>query len=852
MDLSSLALQAAFYLLFVVTLVAFINTPSALNLDVLLMFAALAGLFAFSFLRLLLPDASALVAVLGVALLLAQPGLALRLTRHVARLPRWLGPTMAASYLAILVTLLTLGTTLPGVIWLAVAYFVVGDGLGAVILWRTARRRLGVARWRLRFAGGAVALTALAILVSFLGGSAGSVIARFVALLAAAAFLLAFAPPRWLRRLVQQAIAYRFLARLTAISAGTGSRRIWQELAEVAVGLTGATRAELSTGDPTGEQITVSGTDDPLATTETNVRFGTGADAGELRLATRSHVPFADDDLHLLRLLGAQTLAVVERENMLAERTAIGERLTEANIELARASAAKSDFLAAMSHELRTPLNAIIGFSELLLSPPAPLTDAAITEYAGHTHAAGLHLLELINDILDLSKVEAGRLELRLETTDVAHLVAESVATVAPLAVAKEQALTTKLPATLNAEVDAARLRQIAYNLLSNAIKFTPNGGHIEVSVGHDASTLTLTVTDSGPGIPPKDQERIFAAFEQLTPHAGEGTGLGLSLTRRLAEAHGGRIEVTSMPGEGSRFSVVLPIARAPQPPSTVRADAGEGPLVLVVEDDAAAADLRRLQLQQAGYRTALARDGESALHAARSLAPTAILLDILLPGIDGWEVLRRLRTDTTTERIPVMVITVVDNAALGLALGAVDYFVKPVSRETLLGALARFTLTAMARQRRVKLLVIDDDPAALELYRQALGPEGFDVVEAATGGEGLHLAQTDAVEGIVLDILLPDLDGFEVAAQLKENRATAHIPIVVVTGHSLTADEKHRLNAHALTVIAKGDEALDGLRTWLCQIREGAGSVATRRPVAPFTRGAAEARAARRASAQP
>jgi signal transduction histidine kinase/DNA-binding response OmpR family regulator len=852
MDLSTVALQAAFYLLFVVTLVAFVNAPTALNLDVLLMFGALAGLFAFSFLRLLLPDASGLVALLGIALLLAQPGLALRLTRHVARLPRWLGPAMAAGYLVILVTLLTLGTKVPELIWLAVAYFVIGDGLGAVVLWRTSARRLGVARWRLRFAGGAMALTALAIVVVFLGGSAGSVIARVVALLAAAAFLLAFAPPRWLRRLVQQAIAYRFLARLTAISAGTGSRRLWQELAEVAVGLTGATRAELSSSGPTPERITVWGTDDPLASTETSVRFGTGADAGELRLATRSHVPFADDDLQLLRLLGAQTLAVVERENMLAERAAIGERLTEANMELARASAAKSDFLAAMSHELRTPLNAIIGFSELLLSPPAPLTDAAIKEYAGHTHAAGLHLLELINDILDLSKVEAGRLELRVEATDVSLLVAESVATVAPLAAAKQQMLTTELPEALDAEVDAARLRQIAYNLLSNAIKFTPDGGSVEVSLSRDTSTFTLTVTDSGPGIAPKDQERIFAAFEQLTPHAGEGTGLGLSLTRRLAEAHGGRIEVSSMPGQGSRFSVVLPVARAPQPPSAVRADEGDGPLVLVVEDDAAAADLLRLQLQQAGYRTAVAPDGESALHAARSLAPTAILLDILLPGIDGWEVLRRLRADPATEPVPVMVITVVDNAALGLALGAVDYFVKPVSRETLLGALARFTLTTKVQERSVKVLVIDDDPAALALYRRALGAEGFDVLEAASGGEGLRLAEADAAEAIVLDILLPDLDGFEVAARLKANPATASIPIVVVTGHALTADEKQRLNAHALTVIAKGDEALDGLRTWLRQIRERAASVETGRAVAPFTRGAAQARAARRASAQP
>jgi CheY-like chemotaxis protein len=237
------------------------------------------------------------------------------------------------------------------------------------------------------------------------------------------------------------------------------------------------------------------------------------------------------------------------------------------------------------------------------------------------------------------------------------------------------------------------------------------------------------------------------------------------------------------------------------------------------VEDDAAAAELLQLQLRQAGYCTALAADGESGLQAAQQLAPAAILLDILLPGLDGWEVLRRLRATPLTSGIPVMVITIVDNAALGLALGAVDYFVKPVSRETLLGALARFTLTSEVRERMVTVLTIDDDPDALKVYRESLTPEGFHVIEAASGEEGLAQARSRSVDAIVLDILLPDLDGFEVAAQLKADPDTSGIPILVVTGHALSDEEKARLNEHALAVLAKGDEALSGLRSWLEQI---------------------------------
>ena len=823
MDLLTATYEILFFALFGAALISYRRRPGPLTLDVALLFGALLGLFAVQLVRALWPQLPEALNQVGVVLLLAQPALALRLTRHLRPLPGWVGPVTVVGYLLSVGALLGLGTSQPLTVLLAVGYFLVGDGAAALILASEALRRAGFARWRLLAAATAMALLAAAILIAAAGGPLASGAARGVVVVVGLAFLLAFVPPRWLRRLGQQAAAYRFLVDLTATNAGTGTARLWQQLVNAASGLTGALGCEVRLSDDAGEALVATGGLTGEGTpAPTVVRFGRGPQRGALHLWTRGAALFAEDDLELLELLGAQTLAAVERETVLAERSALAERLAATNVELSRAGAAKSDFLAAMSHELRTPLNAIIGFSELLLAPPAGESLAAteVGEYAGHIHGAGLHLLELINDILDLSRIEAGRLELRYEPIDVAALLSQTLATVRPLAEAKRLSVeAAELPA-LVAEVDAARLRQIAYNLLSNAIKFTPPEGRVTVTLARDGDQLRLTVSDTGPGIAPADQERVFAAFEQLTPGAGEGTGLGLALTRRLVEAHGGRIELDSTPGTGSRFSVVLPLRRvAVAEPTAVEPEAGAGPLVLIVEDDAAAAELLRLQLRQAGYRTAVAVDGESGLDAARQLTPAAILLDVLLPGLDGWEVLKRLRADPVTSAIPVMVITIVDNAALGLGLGAVDYFVKPVSRETLLAALGRLSLTTKVRHRTVSVLAIDDDPAALALYRSALAPEGFRVVEAASGEEGLERARSEAVDLIVLDLLLPDIDGFEVAARLKADPATAGIPILVITGHEFSDAQKERLNGQVLAVLAKGDEALSALRAWLDRV---------------------------------
>jgi len=810
-------LQAAFYLLFALALIGFIRQPSWLTFDILAMFGAIAGLYAFQILGNLFPALDGALALASILLLLAQPALALRLTRHITRVPRWVGWAMSLAYVAIVAVALALGEQYSWLVVLPLAYFVIGDGGAAVLLGRAAWQRTGLARWRLALASAAMVLTALAVLSSVSGGSIGQTLARLIGLLAAIAFLLSFAPPHWTRRIVQQSIAYGFLRDLGNAQPGSGTALLWQELADAAIGLTGALGAIVRV-EGNHEPVATAGSANGLAPHVKVIPFGKRPSHGELQLRTAGPTLFADDDLALLALLGAQTLSAVEREAILVERTAIGERIAAANVELARASAAKSDFLAAMSHELRTPLNAIIGFSELMITPgAAPLTREATVEYAAHIHGAGQHLLELINDILDLSRVEAGRLDLRHEATDVVRLLEGTLATIRPLADVKGLDLDLECPAELTAEVDAARLRQILFNLVSNAIKFTPANGSVHIAATSDGEAFTISVTDTGPGIGEVDHQRIFTAFEQLAPGEVEGTGLGLALVEQLVEAHGGRVGLISSLGAGSTFTVRIPLRRPVLGDVTaVAPDAGFAPLVLVIEDDAAAAELVRVQLHQAGYRTAVATDGESGLVAARDLAPAAILLDILLPGIDGWDVLRQLRADPETSSIPVMVVSVVDDEALGMALGAHDYFVKPVARETLLAAFSRLTLTTKLRQQTVTILAIDDDPVALALYRDSLGAEGFRVTTAPNGREGVAIARAESVDAIILDILLPDIDGFEVAARLKGDPATRGIPILVVTGYALDDRAKARLNGHTLAVLSKGEDAIAGLKEWL------------------------------------
>jgi len=505
------------------------------------------------------------------------------------------------------------------------------------------------------------------------------------------------------------------------------------------------------------------------------------------------------------------------------------EALLQAQEEAERANRVKSQFLASMSHELRTPLNAILGFSELLNDDATGRFDEATRRrFLDQIHSSGVHLLQLINDILDLSKVEAGQMELQLQPVEVGSLIDEARATVEPLAQGKAISLNVDPGPELHLIADAAKLKQMLLNLLSNAIKFTPNGGRIQIRGRQVDSWVEIAVSDTGIGIAAQDLGRLFTEFQQLDAGPArqqEGTGLGLALTRRFAELHGGQVSVESALGKGSTFTLRLPLEaktlRAParhEPPLVTASDLSR-PLVLVVDDNPQAAEILARTMGAGGFRIKVAHTGPEALTMARELKPVAITLDILLPEVDGWEVLNRLKADEATRNIPVIVVSVVDNPALGRALGAFDYFVKPVDGKALLSRLSQYTFTKRVKSEPVRVLVIDDEQANLDLLEALLKPAGFAVIRAGGGQEGIDLARSQMPSLILLDLMMPDLTGFDVVEALRAEEATRSIPIMVLTAKALTDDDKRALNGQVAAIFQRNSVAGTELIAWLRSI---------------------------------
>jgi signal transduction histidine kinase/CheY-like chemotaxis protein len=890
-----LFVELLFVVLFLATLVQYLQRRDPVSRDVMLTFSALGVLLLLGLIgKVAGGTPPQILTLVGATLFFLQPVFTLHLVSLIRHVPPrvFVGATvlcLATGLPVIAVPALAGPNVIPG--WtaiVAIVVFALVELLAAGYLVIEARRRRGPGAARLTLAAASTALFGGALLVSTAAGASAAaketltLVGGLLALAAAIGYLVAFVPPRPIRRVWQASTAVEYGRALIDHSAEPVAT-IWSGFAEIAAATTGGSAAVVIDRGTAAEIVAVAGLppeamaikpsredlDSLLEASHRRSEVDRGL-AGPVRRSLSELVGarfasvvsiessehpaalvllspyrslFHASDLDLLGTLGAQTAIVAERRAILAEQEGLGQRLAASVEALKSASEAKSDFLASMSHELRTPLSAILGFSELMRQEPRDGESVTVpVDWIEHIHRGGEHLLTLINDVLDLAKVEAGRLDLRPEPFDLGAAVAESLNGLRPLGERKRLELIGSV-ADITVVADRGRFRQMLYNLLSNAIKYTPDGGSVRVEASEARGEVRISVVDTGVGIAPEDLGAVFEEFRQVgDPRERQsGTGLGLALTRRLVEAHGGRVEVESERGKGSRFTLVLPAPEvmpapatsAPETPEPKRRRLGDGGDVLVIEDDPSAVRLLREYLEPAGYSVRIAAGAESGLSMAADQRPAAIVLDVLLPGVDGWEALRRLKADPALRDVPVIMLTVVDERDVGLALGAVDYLVKPIQRAALLASLARFAPRPTSTGLPLRVLAIDDEPAALDLIRSTLEPAGFAVRGVTTGREALDLVNRERFDLIICDLVMPVLDGFDVIAALKADVRTAHIPIVVCTARDLTEGDKDRLNGQILGIATKGTDGRDGLRAWLDRAVK---------PVAAAAAGASEA----------
>ncbi len=524
--------------------------------------------------------------------------------------------------------------------------------------------------------------------------------------------------------------------------------------------------------------------------------------------------PVRDDDGNVTHFIGVQ--------NDVTERKQAEEDLRAAKEGAEVASRAKSQFLANMSHELRTPLNAIIGYSEMLQEQAEDLQTPGLVPDLMRIHTAGKHLLTLINDILDLSKIEAGKMDLYLESFDVARMAREVSATVEPLIAQKENQFSTDIAEDLPAmRADLTKVRQSLFNLLSNSAKFTERGT-IKLTVAprewNGAPGIEMRVSDTGIGMTSEQMERLFEPFMQAdrsTTRKFGGTGLGLAITRRFVQLMGGDIQVESEPGKGSTFRILLPVEvnlppeAAPDSPIDRRAaSSGRFGRVLVIDDDPSARDLMERFLAREGFQTVVAESGEQGLRLARESRPDVITLDVMMPKMDGWAVLQELKSDPQLRDIPVVMVTIVDDKNLGYTLGADDYMTKPIDREQLASVLQKYHCPLPP----CPVLLVEDDDTTRGMMRSMLERDGWCVTEAANGEEGLERAHESEPNVILLDLMMPRMDGFEFLARLRRRDSTRNIPVVVITAKELTAEERAQLNGSVQKVLSKGEFTMEDL----------------------------------------
>jgi signal transduction histidine kinase/DNA-binding response OmpR family regulator len=485
--------------------------------------------------------------------------------------------------------------------------------------------------------------------------------------------------------------------------------------------------------------------------------------------------------------------------------------ILRAKEEVERGSKFKDQFLSTMSHELRTPLNAVLGFSDLLADERYGTLNEKQRRYINHIHTGGKHLLSLISDILDLSKIEAGRMELALENLSLEAAFGEVLSVMQPLADKKSQVLSARSEPGLTVRADATRFKQVLMNLMGNAIKFTQQSGTVDLVSRLDDGKVRVEVRDTGPGIPPEEQKRIFEAFYRLRESGkkSEGTGLGLAITQRLVELHGGELSLESQPGQGSCFYFALPaVASSPESRVVRKVEASPRPAVshriLVVEDDHATAQLIQSQLTSAGYEVTVCEEPHRAQEIAAELQADAITLDIEMKPKNGWEVLTQLKHDPRTSQIPLLVVSIIDQPAMGALLGADEYLVKPVDRATLLAAIARHVSTNPAAKASGPILVVEDDLATREFIAEMLTAQGYAVQTAADGAKARAQVAASLPDLVILDLMLPEVSGFELLGEWRAGLRTARLPVFVLTSKDLSQEEQTYLRTHAEALLRK------------------------------------------------
>jgi len=515
-------------------------------------------------------------------------------------------------------------------------------------------------------------------------------------------------------------------------------------------------------------------------------------------------------------------------EKKVVERT---EQLEKINRELEYANQLKGRFIANMSHELRTPLNSILGFSDVLLDRTFGNLTENQERYIKNVYTSGKHLLELINNILDIAKIESGKFEMVYETFLIDEVIGNVINVMKSLAEDKFIEFFVSIGEGISTiTADRVKLKQILYNLLSNAIKFTPEGGMVKIDVMKEENTeklyagsipgiefIRFSVQDTGIGIDPEDKERIFDEFEQASTSFSKtygGVGLGLALTKKLVELHGGIITVESNLGEGSTFAFWIPVTSpVVEMPESENIEAislnfpwmkEEAPLILVVEDDLSTSELLTLHLSQAGYKVAHAFNGEEAMEKARKLQPFAITLDVLLPKKDGWEVLQELKGDQTTSHIPVIIHSIVDNKDLAFALGATDYLLKPLDKEALFSKLEEITITKGKRTLPISILIIESEDEVTNSLKEIFEPQGFLIYTAPTGKRGVELASALRPGVILLNFTLPDMLGYDAIREIKENPSTKDIPVFILTERDISVEDRLSLVGKIERIVQK------------------------------------------------